>query len=167
MRAKIGIVGALMAAAVVGMVLGGVIPAASQSSPNEKLTLCEKDSKGFEKEIDADGDGDFSPGDYTTFVNPLFDAKSGRRHGRDVGTFTFLKSTGGNGWFKGNVTAIFGNGRISVDATGKFSGFRSGVSFPITGGTGHYRNASGIVVAEGGRCDGKSGTRITFDIDVR
>ena len=169
MRSKFTIVAAVAAALVTGLVVGGMVPAASQQAGRETFVLCEKNNAGFEKEIDADDDGEFSPGDFATSVLPLFDPETGKRHGRDVGTFTFLKPIGQrNGWFQFVVTAIFGEGKLTAVATGKFSQFgtKDGATFPITGGTGRYRNASGVVTAKNASCDGSRGTRITFNINL-
>ena len=167
MRKRFTIGFALVVALVTGAVVGTMVPAASQQSGRETLAVCEKDNSGYSKDIDADDDGDFSPGDYSTQVVPMFDPDTGRRLGRDVGVFTFIKPIGKrNGWFQFTATAIFGNGKLTAMVTGKFSQFdtKDGATFPITGGTGHYRNASGVVTAKAGRCDGSRGTRITFDI---
>lgn len=156
-------------ALVTGLVVGGMVPAFSQQTGRETFTVCEKNRVGFSSEIDADGDGDFSAGDYSTEVNPWFDPATGKRHGRSVGTFTFLKPIGErNGWFQFVVTGFFGEGKLTAVASGKFSQFgtKNGATFPITGGTGHYRNASGVATVKDGSCDGDRGARITFNINL-
>lgn len=169
MRKQFAMVAVMAAALVTGLVVGGIVPAASQQAGRKVFTVCEKNNKGFSADIDADGDGEFSAGDYSTEVNPWFDPQTGKRHGRSAGTFTFLKPIGNrNGWFQFVVTGFFGEGKITAVASGKFSSFgtKDGASFPITGGTGHYRNASGVVTAKDGTCDGSRGTRITFDVNL-
>ena len=170
MRKKLTIVAAVAAALVAGLLAGGMVPAASQQAGREKFTVCEKNNKGFSKDIDADDSGDFSAGDYSTNVTPMFDPKTGKRHGRNVGTFTALKAIGErNGWFQFVVTVFFGEGKITAVVSGKFSSFgtKDGLTFPITGGTGHYRNASGVITVKNGSCDGSRGARITFNVNTR
>lgn len=169
MRKQFTIVAVVAAALVTGLVVGGIVPAASQRAGRQSFTVCEKNRVGFSSEIDADGNGDFSAGDYSTEVIPWFDPETGKRHGRSAGTFTFLKPIGDrNGWFQFVVTGFFGEGKLTAVASGKFSQFgsKNGAKFPITGGTGRYRNASGVVTAKDGSCDGSRGTRITFEINL-
>lgn len=169
MRKKFTIVAAVAAALGIGLIVGGMVPAGSQQAGRESFTVCEKDRFGYSKDIDADDDGDFSAGDYSTEVNPWFDPQTGKRRGRSAGTFTFLKPIGNrNGWFQFVVTGFFGEGKLTAVASGKFSSFgtKDGATFPVTGGTGHYRNASGVVTAKAGSCDGSRGTRITFDVKL-
>ena len=169
MRRKLVVTVALVVAVGTGLIIGGALPASSQGG-RTRFTVCEKDSKGFSRDIDADGNGEFSPGDYQMFTDPWFDPATGRRHGRDAGVFTFIRPSGDrNGWFQVVATAFFAEGRITVTATGKFSwsATKDGTNFPITGGTGHYRNASGTVTIKDAHCDGKKGSRLTFDVDLR
>ena len=167
MRKKLMAVAGLAAALVTGLVIGGMVPAASQQSGREQFTVCEKNRTGYSNDVDVDDDGEFSAGDMSTEVIPWFDPETGKRHGRSAGVFTFLKPIGDrNGWFQFVVTAFFGEGKLTAVASGKFGGFGSkdGITFPITGGTGRYKNASGVVQVKDGRCDGSKGAILSFDI---
>lgn len=91
--------------------------------------------------VDADGDGDFSPGDYFVFEERLF--RGGEQVGRDsVRCMVNHRSIMCDG------TLFTGAGNIEVAGSQFFEG--RGFQLAVTGGTGRYRDAAGTLAAKSG-----------------
>ncbi len=90
--------------------------------------------------VDADGDGDFSSGDYFVFEERLI------RHGDQVGRDS-IECMYNHRSFMCEGTLIRGPGTLEV-AGAIF--FRAGIHLPITGGTGSYRDAAGTLTVKPG-----------------
>lgn len=155
---------------VVAMVALGmtVLPASPAGGQVDRLKVCDQSRPGYEAEIDA-GEAGESPGDYVLFTDKLLDPRTGRKAGRDVGKFFFVRPVPGAGGFDAvftvDATFFFPGGKIIVYSAGKFGDFRGdGVDFPVAGGTGKYENVGGSVNIRSGQCDGKGGTVFRFHI---
>ncbi len=168
MRSKLAVVGGLVALLTSLFLVFTLLPAASQGGGGDKRVLCSKASEGTETEVDNDRNGEESPGDHVLFVDPLYDFKTGERVGKEDGRFTFVRTKGErDGFFMVEVMAILKNGKISAFAAGKFSDFEGGATFPVTGGTGHYANATGEVTVRGTKeCGGERGERLVLDLNL-
>jgi hypothetical protein len=143
---------------VTGLVVGGLVPAASQGATT--LELCEKNGKGFEKNINEGRKG-FSSGDWSVGAVPIYSRNSGNKIGREVSRFLLVKRIGKrDGLGIVDVTANLPGGKLTIYGSFKFSAFRAGVTLPVTGGTGKYAGARGVAKAQPGKCGGKSGTHI-------
>jgi len=146
-----------------GLVIGAMIPASSQEG--QTITVCDQNREGYNKDINVGKKG-FSAGDYSLFRDKLWDTETGNRSGRLMGRLTFVKvlRKANDVFFILDITTHLPGGEITVYGDGKFGGFRNGLKFAITGGTGSYNQAQGAVLAKFGRCDGKAGIRLTFNL---
>jgi hypothetical protein len=144
-----------------GVVVGAVVPASSQQT--EAFTLCDQNRTGYERNIDV-GREDFSPGDLFLFTDKLQNPRTGKGAARLVGKATYVKVRRRDALFIADITTIFPNGKISWYGSSWFESFRAGAKFVVTGGTGSYRGAQGSVIVENGRCRGKRGLRLTFNL---
>ncbi len=85
--------GLLLTTLLVGVLVAGLVPAASQGG-GQRFVLCEKNGRGdYEKEVDTDQSGDFSAGDLFLFSEPTFDSE-GERIGKTAGRATVIKLIG-------------------------------------------------------------------------
>jgi hypothetical protein len=157
---------AAVVGAVTGMVLlASLLPASSHQATatgraKVRLVVCEKNNSGITKSIDVGKPG-FSAGDYALNWTPAYHA--GKRVGTDVGRQTIVRQIGKNdAQFIVDATMILNGGKISAYGPARYSRFATGVSFPVTGGTGIYRRADGTVRVVSGRCRGRAGIRLTF-----
>jgi len=97
-------------------------------------------------DVDADGNGEFSPGDYFVFEDRLF--RGGEQVGRDsVRCMVNHRSIFCDG------TVIRGAGNIEVSGALLFE--ERGIHLAVTGGTGKYRDAAGTFTVKNapGRSD--------------
>jgi hypothetical protein len=155
----LGVCAALLAT---GLVAGLLIPAASQGTQTETFTLCEKNNKGFTKSVD---EGKGPSGDWEVSSYPMYNPSTGKRAGTDVGRFTFVRPLGQrNGIGIVDATVFLAKGKLTGYAAFKFSSFRKGAKFAVTGGTGRYRNATGSVTVQPAKCAGARGSRLVFNI---
>jgi hypothetical protein len=156
-----------LAIAAVGLTL---LPASPAGSAIGRIKVCDQNQPGYTKDIDADGDGEFSAGDYSVAIDKLV-SPGGVGVGR-LATKFFIVRTKGTGEenfdavFNVDAMFFFPGGKISAYASGRFSeiGQKGGVDFPVTGGTGKYENVTGAVNVRDHRCDGKSGTVFRFHL---
>jgi len=91
--------------------------------------------------VDADGSGDFSPGDYAVFEERLF--RGGEQVGRDSVRCMFSNRS-----VMCDGTLFTGAGNIEVAGSQFFEG--RGFQLAVTGGTGRYRDAAGTLAAKSG-----------------
>lgn len=146
--------GISLAILLVGVLAASLVPAMSQGG--RRFVLCEKNGRhDYEKDIDADQDGDFSAGDQFIFSEPEYD-NSGDRIGKIAGHATIIRLVGDRDAIASfNVSLNLKGGRLEVQAAGKFSNFRNNPSFPIVGGSGQYSGAGGtITIHEKAGCGG-------------
>jgi len=133
------------ASAAIGAILvAGTIFAASSaggSSAASTIRLYSHDTSQASIDLGTPGE---SAGDQFLFAADAFKRKGGTQVGRAAGTCTTM-STGGAGETLCVVTFSLRNGQISSQglfiAADLFGG--KTLTFPITGGTGHYRHARG------------------------
>lgn len=146
--------GASLAILLVGVLAASLVPAMSQGG--RRFVLCEKNGRhDYEKDIDSDGDGEFSAGDQFIFSEPEYD-NSGDRIGKSAGTGTLIRLLGErDGLLSVNVSLNLKGGRLEVQGAVKFSSFRRNPSLPIVGGSGQFAGAGGtITINERAGCGG-------------
>jgi hypothetical protein len=161
---KLRIVAGVTALVSVGMLLGGLLPASSQGASD--FRACEYNRRGTTVEVDADDSGDFSAGDYSLEHDPLFEpGTNDRRIGKAVFELDFVKLRGRrDAIFHALGTFLFQRGRITGQTFSKFRNVRDGITVAITGGTGGFRNASGQITVQQGRCNGKGALKFHFQL---
>jgi hypothetical protein len=161
-RRKAAVLGVCAAALATGLVAGLLIPAASQGADTRTLTWCEKNKGGFTRHIDVGKPGG-SSGDFEIVTRAMYNPQTGEKIGTDVNRFTFVRALGRrNGIGLVEATALLAKGKITAYSAFKFSSFRNGANFAITGGSGRYRNITGSGTAQPGKCRGARGERITL-----
>jgi hypothetical protein len=94
------------------------------------------------------GETGFGLGDRFIFSEDLL--KRGKVVGSDHGECTLTRMHGETGWFQCAVTAVFyGKGQITVQGAFRFTEDETGrFSLPVTGGSGKFTGASGVVVVD-------------------
>jgi hypothetical protein len=165
MRKKLVVLGVVTALIGSGVVLGAMVPAASQQ-PGTTFTVCDRNRGGYNKDVDLGKKG-FSAGDQFLEVDTLRRLKSGAKVGRLVvrGSFVRVFRKQQDALFIVDFTATLRNGKVSGYGYTRFSKFeREGGKFAIVGGTGSYNDVRGAVVVTGGRCGGKPGAHIRFNL---
>ena len=152
--------------AAVGLALLPVSPAAGAV---ERMRVCDQNLPGYTKYVDAAEEG-HSSGDSYMFTDKLLDPRTGRKAGRHIGQFTVVRPVGDTGpagaVYLGRAMFFFPRGRVTIELAGPFDKLREGASWPVTGGTGRYENATGTVFVESRKCDGKGGTIFAFDLQI-
>ena len=144
-----------------------ILPAASQDTATETFAVCDQNRSGFNKDVNL-GKRAFGAGDYSVFTDPLLNPSNGNKVGKGVGRLTLVRAVGQqDGIFILDATHVFGRGKVSTYGSGRFSQLRTGVTFPVIGGTGKYRAVRGTMTGTAGRCRGKSGIRITFRLRLQ
>jgi hypothetical protein len=139
-----------------GMLVAMLLPATGQVT-GKTFTLCEKDSRDYDREVDTDGDGEFSVGDMNVFSEPEFNT-DGERVGRVFGTGTVIKTLERDGIVQINISAHLRGGDLELQSTAKFTQLGGGHPLAIVGGTGKYNDASGVVQIYGRGCKGVKGS---------
>jgi hypothetical protein len=139
--------------------------------PASTLKVCDQDHPGYEVEVDTDNNDDFTPGDMDVFQDKLLDPRTGRKAGRDAGKFVLIRRFGEEGPGFDGLLAVdamffFPTGKIAVYGMFKFSDFgrEDGINIPVTGGTGKYEGATGVMNVREHSCDGKGGSVFRFHI---
>ena len=147
-----------------GLMIGTLMPAASEATAAVAFKVCDKEKNVKETVIDV-GREKFSPGDYSVQTEPLFDVASGNKVGRLVGVFTFIRSVGQrDGHFRVEITSAFEDGKVEIGGASKFSNLGNGAVFPVLGGTGKYQYARGTMTVNEKKCDGDRGAELTFEL---
>jgi hypothetical protein len=96
---------------------------------------------------------------------PMYNRSNGDKIGKDVSRFVLVKRIGKrNGLGIVDVTANLPGGKLTVYGSFKFSAFRTGAAFAVTGGTGKYAGASGTAKVNNGKCGGKPGIHIDITL---
>jgi hypothetical protein len=151
-----GTVVSALTIAVLGVTL---LPAQSARKGEEVLRLCDQNRKGYTADIDVGEEG-FSAGDSALFADKLLDTRTGRKAGHLNGHLTFVRPLRRDAVILGDVLIFLPTGKLSVQVGGRFSDFEDGISFPVTGGAGHFAHATGSAFVKNGPCDGKPGIRL-------
>lgn len=167
MRTKIAVLTGAVVVLSISLIAFGLLPASSQQGGSDTFKACDQNRPGYNVDVDADDSGDFSAGDYSVFQDRLLDPATGDRIGTVIGRFTAIRELGHrDGIFMVDPMFIVPKGKLSVFAVAKFSSFEDGATFPVTGGTNNYANATGTVTARDGSCAGKRGIRFVFDVNL-
>ena len=91
--------------------------------------------------VDADGDGNFGPGDYFVFEDRL--RQGGEQVGRD-----FVRCMLNHRAIMCDGTVVHGPGNIEI--TGAVTFEERGIHIAVTGGTGAHRDAAGTLTVKNG-----------------
>jgi allene oxide cyclase len=121
--------------AAVGLTIA-VVTGGASTTPGQTIHVIEHANTDATADVDPAGD---SPGDVLTFHNPVFNASDSHKVGRDQGYCVRIKAPGS---YECNWTTILENGHITVE--GPFFDTKDSV-LAITGGTGAYRDARGVM----------------------
>ena len=157
--------GLLLTTLMVGVLVAGLMPAASQGG-GQSFVLCEKNGRhDFEKDIDTDGDGEFSVGDMFVFSEPTYNS-NGKRIGKTAGSGIVIRTIGRDALVAITVSVGIEGGELEIQGAVKGSNFRNTPAFAVVGGTGAYAGAGGTVtVHEQVGCGGfPKGDKITVDL---
>jgi hypothetical protein len=147
--------GLLLATLLVGVLVAGLVPAASQSG-GERFVICEKNGRhDYEADVDSDQDGEFSAGDTFLFAEPEFDT-DGKQIGKSAGSGTAVRVfSNHDAIVELDVSLNLKGGRLEVQGAVRASNFGKTPQFPIVGGTGRYAGAGGtITIHEKAGCGG-------------
>ena len=121
--------------AAVGLTIA-VVTGGASTAPGQTIHVIEHANTDATADVDPPGD---SAGDVLTFHNPVFNAADSKRMGRDQGYCIRIKAPGS---YECNWTTFLEDGHITVE--GPFFDTRNSV-LAITGGTGAYRDARGVM----------------------
>jgi hypothetical protein len=136
--------------AVLALTLSIVAPALSnQRYQSVRFTVWDRssDDERFNAEVNVGGRG-FTPGDYIVLQgDPVFNNSFTRRLGSVRGDCLLIRAGRRSASFECDVTFSLGAGRITVEGPLTFAGPVSNANFAVTGGTGRYRAAHGILHA--------------------
>jgi allene oxide cyclase len=121
--------------AAVGLTVA-VVTGGASTTAGQTIRVIEHANTDLTADVDPTGD---SSGDVLTFHNPVFNAADSRKVGRDQGYCIRIKAPGS---YECNWTTFLKNGHITVQ--GPFFDTRDSV-LAITGGTGAYRDARGVM----------------------
>ncbi|MGZ8580570.1 MAG: dirigent protein [Actinomycetota bacterium] len=114
----------------------GTVPAGAGGGPTV-ITVVERATTDEVVDIGDPGD---SPGDLLTFANKLYDKTNTDKVGHDQGSCIRISATSGS--WQCSWTAWLGGGSVTVE--GPFYDTKES-NLAITGGTGAFRNATGVM----------------------
>jgi allene oxide cyclase len=123
--------------AAVGLTIA-VVTGGASTTPGQTIHVIEHANTDTLADVDPPGD---STGDVLTFHNPVFNAADSQQVGRDQGYCIRIKASSTGSW-ECNFTTFLKNGHITVQ--GPFFDTKDSV-LAITGGTGAYRDARGVM----------------------
>lgn len=133
MRSKI-VIGGTLATIVAGTLL--TVTAADADRAANRVTVVERAVSDSVVDLAPEGD---SAGDLLTFANPVYDRSNSRKVGRDQGSC--IRTVVGKAW-QCSWTTWLPKGSLVVE--GPFYDTR-GSTMAITGGTGAYARARGVM----------------------
>ena len=133
MRSKI-VIGGTLATVVAGTLL--TVTAADADRAANRVTVVERAVSDSVVDLAPEGD---SAGDLLTFANPVYDRSNARKVGRDQGSC--IRTVVGKAW-QCSWTTWLPKGSLVVE--GPFYDTR-GSTMAITGGTGAYARARGVM----------------------
>jgi allene oxide cyclase len=122
-------------AAAIGLTIA-VVTGGAGTTPGQTIHVVEHANTDTTADVDPPGD---SSGDVLTFHNPVFNAADSTKVGRDQGYCIRINAPGS---YECNWTTFLENGHITVQ--GPFFDTKNSV-LAITGGTGAYRDARGVM----------------------
>jgi hypothetical protein len=158
--------GGAAAIAAVALLVGWLVPFGHASAGDTQVQVFDPEGK-FSKFID-NGKPDFSPGDQIIEIHTLLDPADGSDAGKILTEVTVLRVVPGGDDFDLTVhcTVVLPEGTIVFYGGFRFSdaGAPSGVTLPITGGTGDFELVRGTVNIALGELDGAPGATLTFDL---
>ncbi len=114
----------------------GTVPAGAGGGPTV-ISVVERATTDELVDLGAPGD---SNGDLLTFANRLYDETNTEKVGRDQGSC--IRVDAARGFWQCSWTAWLGGGSVTVE--GAFYDTKES-SLAITGGTGSFRNATGVM----------------------
>ena len=121
--------------AAVGLTIA-VVTGGASTAPGQTIHVIEHANTDDTADIGDPGD---SAGDVLTFHNPVFNAADSKKVGRDSGYCIRIRAPGS---YECNWTTFLDDGHIVVE--GPFFDGRNSV-LAITGGTGAYKDARGVM----------------------
>lgn len=121
--------------AAVGLTIA-VMTGGASTTPGQTIHVVEHALTDATADINPPGD---SSGDVLTFHNPVFNATDAKQVGRDRGYCIRIKAPGS---YECNWMTFLANGHITVE--GPFFDTKDSV-LAITGGTGAYKDARGVM----------------------
>ena len=124
--------------AAVGLTIA-VVTGGASTTPGQTIHVIEHANTDTVADIDPPGD---STGDVLTFHNPVFNAADSTKVGTDSGYCIRIRVPGS---WECNWTTFLANGHIVVE--GPFFDTKDSV-LAITGGTGAYKDARGVMELE-------------------
>ena len=146
----------------------GVGVAAAKGDSNKKFTVWEDDKSGPSTWLPLAGPHKGDPGsaigDQLLEHKTLYDSTGSRKVGEAVTRVAVADLKGSDQVFNVDCTIKLTGGDIVFYGAGLFSKFATGVSFPVTGGTGKYRGARGLVTIKIAELNGKSGANLAFSL---
>jgi hypothetical protein len=123
--------------AAVGLTIA-VVTGGASTAPGQTIHVIEHAHTDTLADVDPAGD---STGDVLTFHNPVFNVADSQQVGRDQGYCIRIKASSTGSW-ECNWTTFLENGHITVE--GPFFDTKDS-KLAITGGTGAYRDARGVM----------------------
>jgi len=123
--------------AAVGLTIA-VVTGGASTTPGQTVHVIEHANTDTLADVPPAGD---STGDVLTFHNPVFNASDSNQVGRDSGYCIQIKAGDPSSW-ECNWTTFLKDGHITVE--GPFFDTKDSV-LAITGGTGAYRDARGVM----------------------
>ena len=160
---------ALVAGLVLGLVFGGMALPASSQGPGGRttITIFDPNRTDYSKDVNVGRKG-FSPGDWNVSIEKALDPETCEPAGRAVIRFTVVRLVGDNNAdFIVDFTYLRSDGKITAYSAGRFSDFENGFAFPVTGGAGAYKDATGeVTIQENVELCDKKGATLTFDLAI-
>jgi hypothetical protein len=133
----------------------GAVGVSASTTAGKTVTVVERATTDTVIDLGAPGD---SLGDLLVFGNDIYDAANATQVGRDEGSC--VRTNPGLAW-ECNWTTILAGGSITV--AGPFYDDLRDTQFAITGGTGKYRNARGVMILHS---QDALGTVLTFTFRI-
>jgi allene oxide cyclase len=133
----------------------GAVGVSASTTAGKTVTVVERATTDTVIDLGAPGD---SLGDLLVFGNDIYDAANANQVGRDQGSCA--RTNPGMSW-ECSWTTILAGGSITV--AGPFYDDLRDTQFAITGGTGKYRNARGVMILH---AQDALGTVLTFTFRI-
>lgn len=142
-----------------------LVPAQSAGGSTQRFRVCDQNKSGYSHDVDTDGDGDFSPGDISLGADKLLDPDTGKKAARDAGSFLIVRRVGNqDALVSADFMFFMPNGKLMANGLFRFGQLDSGITVPITGGTGHFAGMTGVLKVNNHPCNGASGAMFHFEL---
>ena len=153
-----------IAASAAGALLAATLWLPAALAGDTQVQVFDPEGK-FEKFID-NGKADLSAGDEIIEIHTLLDPADGSDAGTIYTEVGVLRVIGGGEDLDVTLacTVVLPEGTIVFYGAFRFSDAGTGVSLPVTGGTGDFELARGTVNIVGGELNGAQGATLTFDL---